>query len=271
MRKLLFLLILAFVGCTSKPDQTIAKEDMAVEVSLSSAPGGASQQLFESPTPDRKIIRNATLDFRVKNVGDSSKKIGELVKKNSGRITSNIETRSNDRLYVRLSIQVPEEKLDTFLTALLKESIYTENKSIETEDVTKQFVDLNARIKSKKATEEKYRELLQKARNVEEVLKVEEQLRIMREEIEVQEAIFKELKENIALSRVHANFYQELEPGQNPGTPYLQEVWDSFLQGFSLVLDLFKGFALVLPALVIIAGIVWLIRRWKNRRHNTKN
>lgn len=271
MKKLLFLLAFAIAGCSSKPDQNAAKEDVAMLSSPPSASAGGAEQMANVSTDDRKIIRNASLDFRVKNVEDSSKKIGELVKKNNGRIASTQETRSNDRLYVRMSIQIPEDKLDAFLNTLLEESIYTENKSIESEDVTKQFIDLNARIKSKKATEEKYLELLKKARNVEEVLKVEEQLRIMREEIEVQEAFFKELKENIALSRVNANFYQELEPGKNPGTPYLEEVWNSFIKGFSLVMDLFSGFVLLLPALVVIGIIVWLIKRWKNRPQNTRD
>lgn len=272
MRKLLFLFALAILGCTGKPDQTVAKEDIAMEASLASAPGaGAIEPSFEIPTTERKIIRNATLDFRVKKADDSSKKINDLVTKNGGRVVSNTESRSGERLYVRMSIQVPEPKLDTFLAAVLEESIYTENKSIESQDVTKQFVDIEARIRSKKATEEKYLDLLKKARNVEEVLKVEEQLRIMREEIEVKEAEFKELKENIALSRVYANFYQEVEPGKNPGTPYMEEVWSSFIKGFSLVFDLINGLALLLPALVIVAILIWLVKRWKNHRKNPKN
>lgn len=267
MRKLLFLFVLAVLGCTGKPDQTHSKEDVVTEMSLlPAAIGGAEQQVIQSPPTDRKIIRNATLDFRVKKAADSSKKINDLVTKNGARVTSTTESRSSDRLYVRMNIQVPEAKLDTFLASMLEESIYTENKNIESEDVTKQFIDTEARIRSKKATEEKYLDLLKKARNVEEVLKVEEQLRIIREEIEVKEAEFKELKENIALSRVYANFYEELTPGENPGKSYLEDLADNFIMGFSLVRDLSVGLVRILPALVILIGIIWLVKKWKKKQ-----
>jgi len=45
---------------------------------------------------------------------------------------------------------------------------------VTAEDVTKQFVDTEARIRNPKATEEKYLQLLKQARNVQDVLAVEE-------------------------------------------------------------------------------------------------
>jgi hypothetical protein len=208
---------------------------------------------------ERKIIRNANISFQVADVANSAKRIEIAVKKFNGFVKSSEETRNGNGLRHNITVRVPALQLDTFLVALLKESIYTESKTITAEDVTKQYVDLEARIKAKKITEEKYLEILKKARNVEEVLKVEEQLGMMREDIESREAELRELKNDVAMSTVNASFYQTVEGSNAPDKPFYTKVWDSFTDGLGLLNAVFLGFFYFLPVMVVLGGMGWFL------------
>ena len=220
---------------------------------------------------ERKIIRNANVNFQVEEIGPSAKRIETAVKAFNGIITSSTESRRGNDLRHHLTVRVPAAQLDTFLVVLLKESIFTERKTITAEDVTKRYVDLEARIKAKKITEEKYLEILKKARNIEEVLKVEEQLGLMREQIETREAELRELKNDVAMSTVNASFYQTVEGVNAPDKPFYAKIWNSFAEGFDLLSGVFLGLFYLLPVAIVFGGIGWFLIRWlRKRRKNAK-
>lgn len=218
---------------------------------------------------ERKIIRNANVNFQVEEIGPSAKRIEAAVKAFNGIITSSEESRSGNDLRHHLTVRIPATRLDTFLVVLLKESIFTEHKTITAEDVTKRYVDLEARIKAKKITEEKYLEILKKARTVEEVLKVEEQLGLMREEIETRETELRELKNDVAMSTVNASFYQTVEGVNAPEKPFYAQIWNSFTEGFDLLSGVFLGLFYFLPVAVVFGAIGWLLIRWWRKRRKT--
>lgn len=219
------------------------------------------------PKPfERQIIRNANVSFQVEEINQSSKKLETIVNQLGGFIASTRETRDIYQLKYNLTARIPASKLDTFLIELLKESIYTENKTITAEDVTKRYIDLEARIKAKKVTEEKYLELLKKARTVDEVLKVEGQLARIREDRESKEAEFRELKNDVAMSTVYASLSQKLEGTEVPSSPFYVKIWDSFTEGFSLLSSAFLAFFYVIPILTAFSLIVWIFRRWWGNR-----
>lgn len=219
---------------------------------------------------NRKIIRNATLRFRVDNLSESGKRINALVKQSGSLISSSEDTRSEGQIQTTLTVRVSAEKLDSFVETMLKESIYTDIKTITAEDITRQYVDTEARIRSKKATEEKYLQILKQAKNVKEVLEVEAQLRQMREEIEVQEAELREMKNNVALSTVNATYYQEIENSRNPEAPFYVQIIHNLRDGFGVVGDFLVGIFYFLPLLLVTVLPVWLVVRWWRRRKQLK-
>ena len=165
-------------------------------------------------TANRKIIRNAQVRIRVSDFTASGKKIDQLVQQQGGQITSSNETKTYNTIENALVIRVPAAHFDALLAAILKESIFTDTKTITAEDVTRRYVDTEARIRSKKAAEETYLRLLKQAKTVEDVLKVEEQLADIREEREVQEAELRQLKDEVALSTLTLSYYQQTDEGR---------------------------------------------------------
>ena len=81
--------------------------------------------------------------------------------------------------------------------------------------MTEEFIDIEQRLKNKKEVQRRYIEILQnKAKTVEDVLAAEDKIRIIQEEIESREGRLRYLKDNIALSTINIEMYQELEQGE---------------------------------------------------------
>ena len=215
----------------------------------------------------RQIIRNAQLRFRVSDFMAAGRAIGQIVRQVNGQITYANETRTGNTIENALVVRVPANQLDSFVTASLSQSIFTDTKTITSEDVTRRYVDIDARIRSKRATEETYLRLLKQARGVEDVLKVEEQLGHIREEREVQEAELRQLENEVALSTVNLTYYQETDVTLRPEEPAYTLIARNLTAGIQLLGSTLVGLFYFLPLGLAIALIIWLVIRWRRRRN----
>jgi hypothetical protein len=149
--------------------------------------GGAIATPTPAPQEDisRKLIRNATLEIEVLNYVETSDKITAMARDNGGYVdTANSDRGGNGKLEGTIVVKVKPEKLDDFLLAL-RAIGDVKNQSIATEDVTKDYYDIQARLVNASKTEEQLQELL--ARNngkVAELLAVERELDRVRGQIE---------------------------------------------------------------------------------------
>lgn len=280
---LLFISLLLVSACSSpksaSPDTTLAvalksitdpqpaRADAMAEPELAPTPEAPPTPPVP-PTTGRKIIRNATIEFKVTDFRASAKRITALAGMFGGLISEEQESRANDVLRSQMTIRVPAARLDTFVDTLLHESVYTSSKTITAEDVTKRFVDTEARIRSQKATEERYRQLLKQARSVKEILEVDEQLRAIREEVELRESELRELKGDVAMSTIHLTFYQDTDATSAPESPFIARLWANLKGGFGLIGGFFLGLAYLLPLLAVLGGLGWAATRWLHNRRS---
>ena len=270
---LISALILLATAC-STPQQETPPADTALMKSPQAESDNPSPQETAPPPPpqpppgtvSRKIIRNAQIRIRVADFRASGRAIEQAVGQTGGQITSANETKTNRTIENTMTVRVPPARLDAFLNLVLKESIFQDVKTITAEDVTRRYVDVEARIRSKRTVEETYLNLLKRARNVEEILKIEEQLGNIREEREAQEALLRELKDEVALSTVNLTYYQETDSALRPEEPILTQIGNNLSDGFRLMSRVFVGLFYLLPLGLVIAGVVWLITRWRRSR-----
>ena len=73
-----------------------------------------------------------------------------MVNQNNGYIASDNEYKSSDRISSTISLRVPAEKFDTILSEIAKGVEKFDSKNIRISDVTEQFLDVEARLKTKK-------------------------------------------------------------------------------------------------------------------------
>ena len=261
------------LGCQAKHNNEPSADSASAitqEAETPESKAAPEKDNADAPAPlllaDRKIVRNATLRFRVEKLTDSEARILKMAGQFGGMITNSEENRTGGLSEVSMTVRVPAARLDPFLSMLLKESIYTDTKTIAAEDITRQYADIDARIRAKKATEIRYLQLLQKARNVQEVMAVEAQLGQMREDIEAQEAVLRTLKNDVSLSTVTLTMYERGEVANEPDAPFYVRAAQNFRDGFSFLGQFIVGAFYFVPLLLIAGAIWWGVRQWRKSK-----
>ncbi len=282
----LFILLLWVSAC-----QNAGSEDtfptMDTEQAIKSSPTGESttdplnpndeeqpapqrQQSQESSTSagapvSRQIIKTADLRIQVKDINKSSKQAERTAQKYGGYVSESTLTNSNYEISNSITIRVPAGKFDSLLNNLSGEALFIQHKRISSQDVTEEYVDVTTRLKTKKEVRDRYIDILRnKAKTVEDVLKAEEQIRIIQEEIEAKEGRLRYLKDQVALSTIYLELYQTIEYRPEPSTFY-ESFWSKVISGLKngwhVAQDILLFFINIWP-LVILGILVWWKRRW---------
>jgi Domain of unknown function (DUF4349) len=214
-----------------------------------------------------QIIKNAEVRFQVADHKKATIEIGILVKKFQGYLSEAKESNNGYQTESNISIRVPSKNFDLLLTELLKIGSYTNFSNVTAQDVTEQYVDIVARLRTKREVERRYVELLRQAKNVSEVLEVEAQLRVIREEIESAQGRLKYLQDQVAYSTIALHYYQPNDSYRpEPKPSFLGRLGDALGNGWAGLLDFMVGLTSIWPFLLIILGLGWLLRRWWKSR-----
>src|SRR5216117_3337406 len=142
----------------------------------------------ETPAPaqaNRKLIRNATVQLEIVSFDDAVQKITALANEERGYVaTTSSEKQANGKLRGTVIVKVLPENLDRFLQKVrgLGE---LKNQTLGTEDVTKAYLDTDARLKNAHVIEQRLVDMLNvKTGKVSDLLQVEKELGRVREDIE---------------------------------------------------------------------------------------
>jgi uncharacterized protein DUF4349/putative zinc finger protein len=164
-----------------------AKEAAATAQNLARAEQ-AEAKPGETPVPaqaNRKLIRNATVQLEIVSFDDAVQKITALANEERGYVaTTSSEKQANGKLRGTVIVKVLPENLDRFLQKVrgLGE---LKNQTLGTEDVTKAYLDTDARLKNAHVMEQRLIDMLKtKTGKVSDLLQVEKELSRVREDIE---------------------------------------------------------------------------------------
>jgi hypothetical protein len=128
----------------------------------------------------------------------------------AGGYISGLDKRVDDlgRPSVNLTLRVPADKLDGALDTIrtLGRIIHEQ---VTTEDVTEEYVDLDARLRNLKKAEERLLDHLGKAILIDSTLKVEQELTRVREQIERFEGRFRFLGHRVRYSTIQSVISQK--------------------------------------------------------------
>jgi hypothetical protein len=156
--------------------------------------GGGGQE--ELPA-DRKLVRTAAIGLIVKTPAESAEKIIQLAQSAGGFLVTSQVNGGTDATSATLSVRVPAAKFDEVRAQIRKLGLRVESESIEAQDVTKQYVDQEARLRNLRAQEQQYLGILRKAANVKDTLEVSEKLNETRGVIEERQAEFEALSKQV--------------------------------------------------------------------------
>jgi hypothetical protein len=291
MKKLLMIFVLGtgLLGCSEKKSESDKDEPIFAAVEEQPAPVLDENSVqttttkfiapeikmdeqVSKPTPSqptntqKKIIHTADIRFKVEDLKKAESAIKARVKAMGGYISNENQNRQSGNLENSWTVRIPAEKFDAFLGDVEKESIYVDSKNVAAEDVTAEYVDNELRIKSKQKVFERYLELLKQAKNVQEIMAVEEQIRVIREEIEAKEGRQKYLNDHVSFSTITVSFYQETETSSAPEQPFYVKIWKNFVEGWSSFFNMIIGLFYLIPYILLLFGVCYLIRKWWKKR-----
>jgi len=171
------------------------------------------------------------------------------------------------------SLRVPADQLDSTL-AEVKKLGRVEHESQSGEEVTEQYVDLNARLANSRNTEQRLVEVLnQRTGKMADILAVENEIARVRGEIEQMEAERKSLEHRVAYAELQVELKEEYKAALNVAPPSGgSQLRNALVEGLGTAADSLVGFAqllfscgptLLLWALILFwpARILW--RRWR--------
>jgi hypothetical protein len=231
-----------------------------------------AQQLTPPPPPlnkEQKIIKTARLAFETKDVEATHKKILQLASQYKGLVQNDNSGKDYNRIYKNMTVRIPTENFQQFIDGLSEGVAYFDQKDISRQDVSEEFVDLEARLKAKRVLEERYLELLKKANKVEEMLQIERELSNIREEIEAKQGRLQYLQSQVSMSTVNIEFYKTTaETGITQS--YGQKMKNALQGGWNGISVFFLGILYLWP-LFLVAIIVVIILRIFLKKRKPKN
>ncbi len=226
----------------------------------------------ETPAVPRLVVRDADLTLRVKGVESAERRVAQVARSVGGDIeASQGSDLAGPSPSMSVTLRVPEGRFDDALASL--EGLGTRlGKTISTEDVTAQAVDLDARTKSLRVQEEAYRAILANARRISDVLEIQERLTGVRTEIERIVAQRRTLGDQAARSKIVVTLQQALTPAAAaPDPDWVAQTWGDATGALRGVGRGIASLGLWLLALLPVWLPLTLVGTWTWRRTRPRN
>ncbi|OYQ34419.1 hypothetical protein CHU92_11750 [Flavobacterium cyanobacteriorum] len=265
---ILLVLMVQLTACKKEEEAGVGSTDavMAMEAVAANEPVVATDSTGGRLFSVQKIIKNADLRFETTDMAATSAEIHAAVKKYGAQLQQDSESKNDYSVSRNMIIRVPSASFDPFLATIGRGVAYFERKEISSQDVTEEYIDVEARMKAKKVLEARYLELISKAKKVSEILEIEKELSAIREEIEVKEGQLRYMKNRVALSTVTIEFYKTTEKSGGATVSYISKMWAAIKSGFNTLSGFFISLLYMWPFILIFVIAYLLIRRKLRKR-----
>jgi len=225
---------------------------------------------------ERKIIRNAEITMEVPSTTDTQHKVTSIAEANGGFVvTSEAKQRENvdpaqRTLDIKLVVRVPSTQFGVTFDEIKKLASNMPQENVSGQDVTEEFIDLEARIKTQKALELQFLEIMRQANKVADALEVQRQIADVRTDIEKLEGRKRFLENRASLSTITVNI-QTPKPAIAVTVPgFGQNLRDAISDSVGIASELVLFFTrfviLMIPILIFVVLPSGLIARYLVRR-----
>jgi hypothetical protein len=215
----------------------------------------------------------------VEKAEPAAESIANIAKLNKGEVSSsNFYESSRGIKSGYLTVRVPYQSFETVFNEIKNAATQVMSESTNAQDITAEFVDLEARLKNTQAEEASFVALLNRSGKIEEILAVTREVARVRGEIERLEGQMRYLSSQTDMSTITVNLSEDVEIASvsqdwRPWQVLKLSVKQLITNGQNFVDGLIGFLIVVLPALIIYALIIWLIyyagrkvyRRYFNR------
>ena len=235
---------------------------------------------YQQPTDNfntqdkRMIIRTGTMNLENENFDETEAKAKQIVTNLGGYITnSTAKVNQSGKKQGSLTIRVPAGKYDELLGELGKIGKVM-NTNISGRDVTEEYMDAEARLKTQQELESRLLKLLaEKTANLTSVVEVEQKLASVRENIEKTQGRMRLLKDQASYSTLTVSIFEPAILNTSSGGFFyeLERGFEKGLTGFTKVLSGIITFIIALSPVAVIFGLlIYITIRIIKKRKKTK-
>jgi len=257
-----------FGGAPASAPETMPEAPMEAPAPSADFASNGAGDGFEAAAVERLVIQNADLNIVVIDPEAKMNAIAKMAEDMGGFVVSknvfqrttgnNIRVPEGD-----ITVRVPAENLDDALGQIKADAVEVQSENRSGQDVTREYVDLQSRLKTHEQAAEQLSEILEQKTESEEVIEVFNQLVYHREQIEMLKGQINYYEEAAALSAlsVHVSAEETLQPLEIAGWRPAGVARDAlqtlinFSQGFA-------NFLIWLIILIIPAGLLILVLLW---------
>jgi hypothetical protein len=225
---------------------------------------GADDSVFGSP----KVIKEGQVELRVKRdtFGASVDEVMLLARRFGGSVQSTAIDDSGEGRGTVI-VRVPSDRFEDTLTEL-RDIGRIESQYVDTQDVTDEFVDLEARIRNARTAERVLLNLMDEASTIADTIRVQNQLERVQENIERMRGRLRVLEDQTSFSTLAVDVIEEGAPKEedpeNAGT--LIKAWRDAVDGFMGVISgVIVASGVVLPVAIMALIVALLVRRFRPR------
>lgn len=249
--------------------QDNSKADSGTGTGAVPAPPAGGQNSPQLAPQLRSLIYTGTLAVTVPDVAKAADAAGAVATAAGGNVAGDNRTLDADRSQAQLTLRVPSDAFSSTMDKLAT-TLGTENsRSVSTQDVTQDLVDLDARLATQRASVDRVRALLAKANTVGEVVSIESELTKREADLDSLEQRRTKLSGLVALSTITLNLRAPAAPAPAPVKADsgflagLKSGWQAFVSSAKVFLTV-AGW--LLPWLIVIGLPAWLILRFVRAR-----
>ena len=219
---------------------------------------------------DKKVIKNGSLSLNVKKTDEAVDQITQIASSMGGEVFStNFYERVKGLRSGTIVVKVPGKDFEKAIAEMKKVATQVINEYTSGQDVTEQYVDLQAQLKNKQAEEQTFVSLLDRSGKLEDVLAVTREISRVRGEIERLQGKIKYLESQTDMATITVSLSEDVElapvgSGWRPGQVFKQSVQDLVKSMQNFIDNVIRFIIVGLPSLIlflIVLGIVWWVAK----------
>jgi hypothetical protein len=172
--------------------------------------------------------------------------------------------------HISVTYRIPSAHFDTLVTRVSAAADFIVSRQISANDVTAEFVDIEARLKAKKEAEAQYLAIMRQAVKISDVLEVQNQLRVVREEIEQIEGRKRYLADQVSFSTLTVTYAKPGVEPINPEQGFWSRLGKGMGNGWKGIQEFVIGFITLWPLWLAVGATVFAVRRWLRKRKQNK-
>lgn len=244
------------------------EEDQQQDKEKKQEPPQTPKEPVLKPDWDKKIVKTAVLNAEVEDYNKYYASLREKVKNLGGYIAQEEQTQSDYKIENSIMVKVPVDQFDEAVVQLTANTQKINDKKITSQDVTTEVIDTKSRLQAKKQVRLRYMDLLNQAKNMQEILSVQGEINGIQEEIESAAGRIEYLGHSSAFSTIHLTYYQVLNvTAKDKEKPsFANQLGNSFSIGWNFIKDVFVGIVTIWPVMVLALAIVLIYRKTRVKK-----